>query len=58
MHDDYFFWRGFESVWAQFLSVERSITGNLPVQSHDLLKSTIFMLYKAFDVLLSAVFVK
>ena len=57
MHHDYFFGRGFDSVRVQLLSVESSITCNLPVQSR-FMKSTIFMLNMAFDVLLSAVFVK
>ena len=33
MHHDYFFQRGFESVRAQFLSAESSVTCNLPVRS-------------------------
>ena len=57
MHHDYFFGKGFESVQVQFLSVESSITCNLPVQSR-FMKPTIFMLNMAFDVLLSAVFAK
>ena len=57
MHHDSFSRREFESVRVQFLSTKSSITCNLPVQ-HDPSKSTIFMLNMAFDVLLSAVFVK
>ena len=49
IHQDYVFRTGFESVLVQFLSAETSITCNLPVQSR---------LNMAFDVLLSAVFVK
>ena len=49
IHQDYIFQRGFESVLVQFLSAQTSITCNLPVQSR---------LNMAFDVLLSAVFVK
>ena len=55
MHHDYFFRRGFESVRAQFLSAESSITFNY-LFNHDSSKPIIFMLNTAFDVLLSTVF--
>ena len=57
MDQDYFFRRGFESVQVQFLSAESSITFDSPVNC-DSSKSTIFVLNMAFDVLLSADFVK
>ena len=57
MDQDYFFRRGFESVQGQFLSAESSITFNSLVNCASS-KSTIFVLNMAFDVLLSADFVK
>ena len=57
MHDDYFFKRGFESVQVQFLSEKVVLLVIYPF-NHDSSTSTILMLNMAFDVLLSAVFVK
>ena len=57
IHHDYFVQRGFESVRVQFLSA-KVVFLVIYLFSHDSSKSTIFMLNVAFDVLLSAGFVK
>ena len=58
MYHDYFFQKGFESVRVEFLSAESIVLLVIYLFNHDSSKSTIFMLNMAFDVLLSAVFVK
>ena len=57
IHHDYFVQRGFESVRVQFLSA-KVVFLVIYLFNHDSSKSTIFMLNVAFDVLLSAGFVK
>ena len=58
MYHDYFFQKGFESARVQFLSAGSIVLLGIYLFNHDSSKSTIFMLNMAFDILLSAIFVK